>query len=88
MIKSVEISPEKRCYVCTLNEWTPALFDKIFELLKKGYYVNCYSTAIGHTLANMVENEALDMIRQRFGDKVEFVIRAGWGDIYAHLVSE
>ena len=78
---------EEQCkYVYTLNTWSDKHMDEAGELLKSGYYVHFGSTAIGHTLSEMVETEGIQLAKKKFGKKIEVVVRDGWGWEYVHLV--
>ena len=71
--------------VFTLNTWTDELKEKAREYIDAGYYVGFGSTAIGHTLAEMVEWEGIHWAKQEYGKRIETVERIGWGDVYCHI---
>ena len=77
---------ENECkMIFTLNTWTDSL---VKYWLEQGFYVCLASSAMGHTMAEMVENEGIKRIKKIYGDRVEVVVRDGWGDRYCHLLNK
>ena len=70
----------------TLNTWDDAEIANAVCELQNGYYVHMGSTAIGHTLANMVESEALRRIMAHFDcdREIEIVRDDCFGSLYLH----
>ena len=56
---------EKSFY--TLNTWSDETMNEAFSYLEKGYVVHFGSTAIGHTMAQMVELDAIKKVKDKFG---------------------
>ena len=67
----------------TLNTWKQEHIDKACEILNRGGYVHMASSALGHTLANIVESLGICKLRDIYGDALETVKIKGWD--YCHL---
>ena len=72
----------------TLNTWTDLHMTDAKNWLEQGFYVCLASSAMGHTMAEMVENEGIKRIKEIYGERVEVVIHDGWGDRYCHLLNK
>ena len=79
-------SDECKC-IYTLNTWTNEHVEEAKKWLDQGYYVHFGSTAIGHTMANMVENQGIKMMKDIYGDKLEVIMNQEWGYCcrYCHI---
>lgn len=86
-MKVVKVSKENYKSVYTLNTWTDEKKEEVRKLLEGGYYVTLASSATGHTLSEMVENDGIKWVVEEYGDKVEKVKIAGvWlYDCFLHL---
>lgn len=73
--------------VYTLNTWTDDKMKEAMDLLEQGFYVSFCSTCIGHTMAEIVENDGIKRIQAIYGERVEVVWRDGWGERYCHLLT-
>lgn len=69
--------------IYTLNTWKQEDINKACEILNRGGYVHMGSSAIGHTLANYVENLGICKLRDIYGDALEVVEIEVWD--YCHL---
>lgn len=80
----MKIAEENCKSVHTLNTWYEPELTKACEWLEAGYWVHFGSTYIGHTLALMVENDGIRKMREKYGDRLEVIVRDGrW--FYCHL---
>ena len=76
--------------VSTLNTWTEEKKAEARKLLEEGYWVHFSSSCIGHTLAQMVEGQGFQWVREEYGDDaVQEAIRDnGWGTWYIRLAGD
>lgn len=59
--------------VYTLNTWTDEKKQEVRDLLEQGYYVFLGSSAIGHTLSDIVEYQGRRWVEEEYGDDIEII---------------
>ena len=79
----IEKDQIKSVYV--LNTWNKETLEEAYQYLDNGYYVHFGSSCIGHTMAEIVEHDGIDLAKSKYGDRAEVVRRDGWGTLYVHL---
>jgi len=86
ILENVAMKDEECKSVYTLNTWHEDTLREAYELLESGYWVRFGSTCIGHTMAKIVENEGIDLVREKYGEEnVIEAKREGWGYWYVKL---
>ena len=72
--------------VFTLNTWTDEKKDEARKYLEEGYWVHFGSSAIGHTMAAMVEADGLAWAQEEYAGILRVAQREGSRYIYCQII--